>query len=361
MNNDVTISVNGQNYGGFTSVSISAGIQQQCRSFQLDTTYFWPGQIQTIPVKFGDKVEIRIGGDLVITGWIDATPIRYDANSITRSVAGRSLTEDLVDCSAEVKQWRSQPTIEIVKALASTYGISVVSEVATSSQISDHSVDPGETVFESIDRLLQLSRLLSTDNERGQLVIAEPGSGGRAIDALVLGENILSASMAQDFSGLFSEYRCLGQQAGSDEIDAEHAAAVQGSQTDARVKRKRVLIIQQSGQLTPDLAKERATWESANRASKALAVDYVIQGWRQSNGNLWKPNQLVQIKDSVLGLQREMLITQINYELSPSGLLSRIRVMPKDGLEALPSAPTTGVGTATAGGFGDLFSDVSPT
>jgi hypothetical protein len=33
--------------------------------------------------KGGDRVEVLIGTDLVITGWVEATPVRYDARSIS--------------------------------------------------------------------------------------------------------------------------------------------------------------------------------------------------------------------------------------------------------------------------------------
>ena len=336
MNNNVTLTVNGRNYQGFKNVTIGAGIERQCRSFQLVTTWRWPGQTVDLPIRFGDKVEIRIGDDLVLTGWVDATPVSVSGNSVTRSVSGRSLTCDLVDCSAEFAQWRSQPVAAIVQALASNYGISVVDEAGASGTITDHSVDPGETVFESIDRLLSLSRLLSTDNSSGQLVIAEPGSGGRAVDELVLGENILASSMSQDFSDCFSEYRCVGQRSGSDSIDATAAAEVSASQTDARVKRTRTLIIQQSGQLTPELAQERARWESENRMSRALSVNVTIQGWRQSNGALWEANQIVRMRDDVCGIDRDMLIVEITYELSESGLLTHMRLSPPEGYGAQP-------------------------
>lgn len=342
MNNVVTLTVNGRNYSGFKNITISAGIERQSRSFQFSTTWRWPGQIIDLPIKFGDRAEVKIGGDLVVTGWVDATPVSVNGNTITRSVSGRSLTCDLVDCSAEFSQWRDQSVAQIVTALASQYGVSVVDEAQAAGTITDHSVDPGETVFESIDRLLSLSRLLSTDNGSGQLVIATPGSGGRAVDELVLGKNILSSSMNQDFSKCFSEYRCTGQRSGSDEIDAISAAEVTASQTDARVKRTRVLIIQQSGQLTPELAQERVKWESENRMGRALTAQVTVQGWRQSNGTLWQPNQIVRMRDEVCGIDRDLLITEIQYELSESGLLSHLTLAPPEGFGAQPTVNSSG-------------------
>lgn len=340
--NNVTVSVNGLNYDGFTSVRITAGIERQARDFQLDTTTFWPGQTTEIPVKQGDKVEVKIGGDLVLTGFVFATPVNYDAHHISRSIVGRSLTADLVDCSAEIKQWRNLSTLEIVQALTAQVGVSVVAEADASLLISDHSVDPGESIFESIDRLLIISRLLSTDNENGALLIASPGSSGRAVDELVLGKNILSCSMGQDFSRCFSQYRVIGQRSGTDDLTASEIAEVVGEQTDSRIDRNRLLIISQSGQLTPELAKDRALWESVSRVGKALTAEYTVVGWRQSTGALWKANQLVKVKDEVACLYRDMLIVEVTYELSDAGMLTKLRLMPPESLGAKPETPKKG-------------------
>lgn len=47
----------------------------------------------------GDEIQLTIGDDLVLTGFIDSTPISYNGTSVTASVVGRSKTEDLVDCN----------------------------------------------------------------------------------------------------------------------------------------------------------------------------------------------------------------------------------------------------------------------
>ncbi|MSU98473.1 baseplate protein [Pseudomonas mandelii] len=343
MNDDnaVTLSVNGMDYGGWKKVSISAGIERQSRDFSLDITWSWPGHETEIPIQQGARAEVRIGPDLVLTGYVFATPISYDANQITRGISGRSRPADLVDSAAinQPGQWSGQSMQTIVQALAAPYDIQVVSQVAETSQISDHTIEPGETVFESIDRLLTLSRLLSTDDERGRLVIIEPGSGGRTNDRLELGENILSASMAADFSGVFSEYRVVGQRKRKDEEEGAEASEVQASVTDPRSPRKRVLLIQESGQMTTELADARANWERGNRIGKALMVQYKVQGWRQSNGALWKVNTVVRVVDKLLGLDRDMLISEIEYTLDEGGTISNITVGPLEAFLPEPKDP----------------------
>ena len=339
--NAVTLSVNGLDYRGWEKVSISAGIERQSRDFSLDVTWRWPGQDTEIPVRQGARCEVRIGEDLVLTGWVFATPISYDATKVSRSIGGRSLTADLVDCAAINKpgQWRNQSVQQVVQALADSYDISVLSEVPETDKLIDHTIEPGETVFESIDRLLTLSRLLSTDDARGRLVIVKPGSAGRAVDRLELGKNILTGSGALDFSGVFSDYEVVGQRAGTDTVHGEGASEVQASVSDPRAARKRVLLIHESGQLSPELASARANWERGNRIGKALSLQYKVQGWRQSNGELWRPNMLVRVVDPLIGIDRDMLISEIEYLLDDSGTTAAMTVAPPDAFEPEPKDP----------------------
>ncbi|MDF9756795.1 phage baseplate assembly protein [Pseudomonas hunanensis] len=339
--NAVTLSVNGLDYRGWKKVSISAGIERQARDFRLGVTWSWPGQVQEIPVRQGDRCEVRIGADLVLTGWVFGTPISYDARSVERSVAGRSLTADLVDCSAVNKpgQWRGQSVQKIVQALAEPYGVRVLSEVVETTKLADHQIEPGETAFESIDRLLTLSRLLSTDDARGRVVIIKPGSAGRAVDRLELGQNLLTGSAELDFSGVFSEYRVTGQRSGTDTDYGAAASEVKAGVTDPRATRRRVLLIHESGQMTPELAQARANWERGSRMGKALTVRYKIQGWRQSTGALWVPNMIVRVVDPLIGIDRDMLISEIEYVLDDTGTVANIVVGPPDGFDPEPKDP----------------------
>ncbi len=102
MNDNVTLRVNGREWNGWTSVRIGAGIERLARDFSVEITRQWPGDegITTLQprIKNGSKVEVLIGDELVITGWVEATPVRYDARSVSTGIAGRSLTADLIDC-----------------------------------------------------------------------------------------------------------------------------------------------------------------------------------------------------------------------------------------------------------------------
>lgn len=379
--NAVRLLVNGQEYGGWKSVRITAGIERQARDFDLEVTDRWPGQTD-IPrrIQSGDPCQVYIGQDLVMTGYVDATPIRYDDKTVGVGVKGRSKTADLVDCcpiptgqsttvsdggtwkdvigpdgkksnvvkppAKSANQWRNQKMEVIAAALAAPYGVRVVAEVDTGKAIPDHQVQVGETVFESIDRMMRLRHVLSTDNEKGDLVFIDVGSTGRAGTAIELGKNILTGNSPLDYKGVFSEYIVKGQRAGNDEqygsdVSEEEGSAEDDSNTtvtgetatatDARAKRRRVLVIKQSGQADEGTCKDRAEYERAHRAAKALQTDYTINGWRQEDGSLWLPNLLVRVRDGLVGFDTEMVIAEVSWILSKEGFRVEIKVGPPDG------------------------------
>lgn len=337
----VSLRVQGMRYGGWKNVRISSGIERQARDFSLGVSWEWPDVGVAFPIKQGAYAQVWIGRDLVLTGWVFATPVSHTPDAITRSVAGRSLTADLVDCSAvnQPGQWRKQSVQQVVQALAQPFGLSVISQVPETAALVDHSIEPGETVFASIDRLLTLSRLLSTDDAEGNVLIVEPGSAGRAVDDIVVGENVLEGSAPLDFSRIMSEYRVVGQKSGTDESFAESTNEVASSVTDPRATRYRPLLIQQQGQLTPQLARERVNWERGSRMGKALTATYKVQGWRQSNGQLWVHNMIVRVKDPVIKFDREMLITEVEYSLDENGTVATLTVAPPEAVLPEPQDP----------------------
>lgn len=378
--NTVTLTVGGQEYGGWKSVRIGAGIERQARDFVLDVTDRWPGQT-SIPrrIQPGDACQVFIGPDLVLTGYVDATPIKYDGKSVSVGVRGRSKTADLVDCcpiptgktvsanretwsdvvgpdgkkpnviappAKSAGQWRNLKLEVIAAALAAPYGVRVIAETDTGRVISDHQVQVGESVFESIDRMMRLRHVLSTDNERGDLVFIDVGSAGRAGTAIELGVNVMAGSADLDYKGVFSQYIVKGQRAGTDDafagdVSEEEGAASDTSTTtatgdtaasaDARAKRMRILVIKQSGQADEGTCQDRADYERAHRAAKALQTSYTLSGWRQESGALWLPNQLVRVRDKLIGFETEMVIAEAAWVLDDQGLRTEIRVGPPDG------------------------------
>lgn len=365
--NVVTVCIGGRRYAGWKSVRIEAGIEQIARAFALEVTEAFPGSTDFGVFRGGDLVQVYIGDDLVCTGWITATPIKYDGKTINVQIQGKSRTVDLVECCSpsgaqavpatakanpwkDVKtassarsgsvnptqtpgakpqtSWSNLPASKIIEALAAPYGINVKNEVGDLGKLPNHSVNPGEKVFETINHLIAKENLVVTDDERGNLVITSPGSSGTSTESLEFGRNILSGSADFNFSDRYSDYIVLGQRAGSDIEAGRSVAEGKGVASDVGVLRYRLLVLKDAGQSTSQSLTARAQFEATYRRGDSRRVAYAVQGWRQSNGQLWLPNLMVRVSDGILGQNEELLINKVTFLLSASGMTTTIEAIP---------------------------------
>ncbi|MDO5531428.1 phage baseplate assembly protein [Sutterella sp.] len=371
----------GRVYDGWKSVRIDAGIEQMARAFALEVTYSLPGDLSFRDFQSGGLAQVYIDDDLVCTGWITSTPASYDANSIRLQLQGKSRTVDLVDCCpvsaafaaagstgtqwADVKgktstattsatstpqtSWKGMAAADIIMALAQPYGIAVTVQ-GDSGSATDHTVNPGETVAASIERLIEKTNLMATDDERGNLVLAQPGAAGEADDALILGQNILRGSAQFDASKRYSRYVVLGQCAGTDDVFGASAAELQGSADDSGVARFRLKVLKDEGESSFAGCAGRADFECRYRAGNFQRASYTVQGWRQSSGKLWRPNLQVYVKDAVLGLDRWMVITKVSLSLSAQGMTTQLEVVPPDALLSEQTTSTSSTSSSTWAG-----------
>lgn len=367
--NRVSIVVNGKIYAGWKSVRIESSIDQVARAFALSVTDQFPGNQGFSRLRPGDAVRLYIGDDLVCTGYITAVPVRYDAKSVTVNVQGKSRTVDLVNCcpmvdygaqepqatasgdwsdvrgngggKAEIKApasqsgtWNNVKTSEIIAALAAPYGVRVYTDGTQGSKLANFTVTPGETVIEAINRLITKDNLIVTDNEEGNLVIREFQKVGNTDGALVLGENILSGGGGFDFSDRFSHYIVLGQHTGTDDDFGRTAAEDQGIASDPEISRFRLKVLKNEGQSTIEACRQRAEFEVQYRSGATRKLEYAVQGWRKSSGGLWKAGEIVTVKDEVLQIRGDFLLTKVTFTLSSSGMTTKMSVCPPEGYKA---------------------------
>ena len=328
--NTVKLWVDGKNYAGWKSVRITAGLERLARDFEVSVTDVWPGSPNAYRINPGDFVRVLIGQDVMVSGYVDAMPLEYDARGYTMLIRGRSRTADLVDSSPDndAQQWTNAKPEAIAKDMAKPFGVTVITETATGEPISDHQIKQGETVHDSLNRIAKARQMLITDNATGDLVFAKPGSGGKATTALVLGENILSGSAGFDYAEVYSDYHVKGQRAGDDEQFGPPVAQGLGKATDAGMKRKRVLVVRQSGQPDTKTLQDRASYEQQIRRAKAGEIRYRVAEWRQKDGSLWKPNTMVSIRDPWMKIEQELLISEIIYLLEEgAGMVTELVVI----------------------------------
>lgn len=363
------IFVNGAAYGGWTRARIVRGVESLAGSFDLEVSDRWNGQESPWPIQEEDACEINVAGEVLMMGYVDKRALSYSASEHTLRVSGRDRTGLLVDCSAVPKSWefKSMTILDLASELCRPFGIAVSLDVdakkvtlttgktsgtVTGAGKSGHRsglgipkppkkfcVNPGDSVFEVLDRACRMAGVIPVSDGRGGLLLTRGGTA-RAATPLVEGQNILAASADYDCAGRYRTYVVSGQRQGGDEEYGSTVAAVKATATDEGVSRaSRVLLIRPEASVTAEAARMRAGWEAKIRAARGDSVSVTVQGWRQSNGDHWPVNALVNVQSPTIGIKGDMLITQVELSLDESGTTARITLKRPDAF--LPEPVTT--------------------
>src|ERR1700741_3613493 len=96
----VTLKMGGRLYGGWKQISIEIDLDAGASTFELGVTERWPGQPDRWLLEAGAAAEVAIGGETVVTGYIDELGSVLEDESRQVTIRGRSKCGDLVDCSA---------------------------------------------------------------------------------------------------------------------------------------------------------------------------------------------------------------------------------------------------------------------
>jgi prophage tail gpP-like protein len=338
--NRLTLRINGVDFGGWKSQSVNTTIEAAASSFSLDVTESWPGQADPIRIYIGDECEVMIGGECVLTGYVEDVNPSHDGTSRTISISGHSWTVDLTECSCISDtgplQFKAGQTIkQIAEALCAPYSVSVVCNLTDIKTLPRFVPEVGETVFAAIERLAREEGILVTDDEYGRLVLTRIADAEQGDDLICPG-NILRASGKYSGRDRFTEYRVKGQRAGDDQNFG--TASTSGAVIeDDDLPRRRVLVIKAERQSDAAACQRRATSEATIRAGRSVNVSVTVAGWRDSKGALYQKNVIHYVRDPQIYCDGYLLAVGVEFTADESGgLISVITLAPPGAYETEP-------------------------
>ena len=335
----LTLKVGGSNLTGWQRVSVIRSLDSVPASFDIQVTEKYP-LAADIDVNPGAPCTVSIGGDLVLTGYVDRYTASIAAGDHTVRIAGRSMSEDLVDCSALMDTASGQPgmqmlngsALSIARGLAKPYGVTINSLNGEGAQIPQFNINLGETAWEIIDRVTRYSKLLAYDLPDGSVVMAQYGSE-RMASGFALGANIEHADVTYSMDERFSQYEghFLSTMAFGTDVGV-NSPTIGKIVTDDGVPRfrKRYIVSEQTVLGVP-LAGDRAIWERNRRIGRSQVFSVVCDSWRDAAGALWAPNHLAPISADALKLGTvTWLIASVSYLRDENGQHAALTLMPKE-------------------------------
>lgn len=347
----VSLTLNGQNFTGWKSFSASFDMEQfvnQCRFDLFDKD---GSVIQGMPLGstgspfetgLACKVSIQnqavFGDTPILDGFIVSDADSEDGNSNNMSIISADKTVDLLDCSAihESQTWQNKPFSKIVLDLATPFGILVdVSRLTSDSLIKKFTIQSGESPFDAIERLCRSEAVLPLSSLDGVLVLGHAAtSAERAVEAIEVGVNVLSAQRSRDWTERFSEYTVIGQGDGQGKRWNKQMLQAAATSLDTGVTRHRPKLIVAENKLTKKLAIQRVKWEAQVRSGRATEYRVTKRGWFQSIGGmptrLWETNQRVDFRWLSRGVDGEFLITSVDLSLGAGGEITTLTLKHPD-------------------------------
>jgi prophage tail gpP-like protein len=345
MNDDLTLEVGGRALSGWTSVRVTRGIERVPSDFEIEMTDLYPAEADAFVVTPGDACVVKLGGDVVVTGYVDRYAPSIDSSQHTITVVGRGKCSDLVDCAAEWPggQIVGANALAIAQKLAQPYGvfsggtaarpISVYARATDlGPQIPVQNLILGESAFNIIERVCRFAALLAYEDENGNLCLDRVGTDAMA-SGFEQGKNVQRARIEYGMDQRYSEVNGYIQSFDTFQ-DLGDVGNLQATAKDPNVTRhRRMTVIAEAGDsLGFPVLKKRVEWEVARRLGRSQALRVTVDSWRDELGQLWSPNKLAPIRIPALKLNMERwIISEVTYNRNlHTGTTADLVLMPKE-------------------------------
>lgn len=338
--NDLKLTVAGKALTGWSSTTVTVGIEQMPNTFDILATEKSPIHADAVGVKEGSPCVVQLGADKVITGYVDSVLPYFQPGAHGVRLVGRGKCQDLVDCSAEWKgcQVSGSNATEIATKLAAPYGITVKCLSEPGPVVPQFNINVGDTPADVLELITRHAGLLYYEDPDGNLILAEVAAED-AGSGFVEGKNVQAASFLRSIAQRYSDYKCSLLSVDTSGLFEFSDGLFYFAAKDPFVGRRRQLVIVAEGVTGGlELARTRALWEASRRAGRGRAVSVTVDSWRDGKGKLWTPNTLAPISLPTLTLtDAKYCIATVAYKMDlEGGRTAEVTLMPRESFIPAP-------------------------
>jgi prophage tail gpP-like protein len=313
------VEVRGSNFYDWESVWVQHRFAEAWPIFRFTAAERTPpSTLATLQFMPGDFATIYLGGVLAIRGVIVTRQTAYDAKNHAVQLEGYGVTW-LAARASHLDEDGNFDGMSFIQAaarvLAPFAGQGVgwtVDGVLDSTPFARLQIEPGETIWNFLERIARVRGILIGTDSKGNFVFTGPHSTPPT-DQLVEGQNILRCQAILSAEYLYSEYDVRGQTAASDSNAGSQASEVQGQAGGA--------LQMYSPQLTPA---EQPLWSQGEAFTRAnyehVWHDYTyatatitVQGWLRNNGDIWRVGDTVHVTSPMAVLDMDMAIQTATF------------------------------------------------
>jgi len=367
---DIKVTINGQEFVEFVSISIDRSLESLCATFNMSTTFNFSED--ELPFPLGSVIQIKCNNIKVFTGFVENIGINLADNEYTISLSGRDILADFVDSTVGANGNIKTPASlkQIVQNLLSYLGMNYIKVIDRLSPDPFSRVDaiqsnPTDTCYSVAERYAKKRQVFLMSNGNGDIIIDRPNNNpysyvGRVredgfvevfeankqltptlrVDSQSFRSNsVIRADLSLNDNTRFHTYRSRNQY--NPMTGENRKKKLQGSvpgvnytTVDEDIRTSRVLdVIYDSVNLAED-TKKHLEWEKAFRYANSEVYSCTVPNWSpEETGEPWKINSLVDIEDDLLGIDDTLLIGSVQFTLTESQLETSLVLKPADAYE----------------------------
>lgn len=357
----VSLTLDGQVFDEWTRVEITRDLSEISGSFflelrdskrSIDAFPFATLAAYANPLVTGLEAVVAIDGEPVLIGHVEEVAPDAGESQVLVSLDGRDRTGDLVDSAASTEgptEFRHVDLEKIARRAAAPFGLGVRAEVDVGAPFDRYTFDVGETALSAIEKGARQRGVLVTSDGIGNVVLTRSGrqrapgelhfpgnivrSGGRFSsrdrhsDYHVKGQAERAAGTRRDRAPLDVRADPVSQDGPEQRAEVEErGVTIHAHVRDDEIRRYRPLVAMARTQLRQDGAERQADWMRRTARAKGRKLDYLVKDFRGATGELWRPNQLVFVRDAFQQIEEEMLIAGVVYGYGDRGVETRLRL-----------------------------------
>ena len=322
------LEVNGQEYDGFTDISVFKSMETLVGTFSFGTT---TDRKLSYPFRKGDPSRVMVEGIAVITGYIDGFRFSYSANAHDILVFGRDKTSDIADNTIKGNMFFNTPVSleNIIRLATAATGINIpiinnagsIAEFAKSELIAGKT---GQNMFDYLEQHLQQRQVFMTTDGNGNISLIRGGDQELLPVALInsINEpnvNILSAISNDNDENRYNRYQIKSQGNPTSGLDDADLTGKVGTAYDEAIRSTRFFEKEAKTRSDVQTVEDRAKWEANIKRTRGFEYSCTVRGYENSPGVIWEPNKLVRVKDDFAEVDSTLLIKDVEYNLSPTG------------------------------------------
>lgn len=304
----------------FNDIDVTLSFDSIANSFTF-LYYFNPeNSTQRLLSRLGgyDNCQITENGTTLINGTILSHTLNSEPQKKLSSLSGYSVTGILQDCSAPKSAFPLQSDqltlLQIAQKFCNPFGIGITVDSSVSSAVNSvfdvSKINPSQNIAQYLSGLASQRNIVLTHDNKKNIVFTRAKTSQKPVEYF---QTALSMSLGFNGQAMHRNITVMKQ------ADIDGGNAGESSITNPYVIPNRsITYLQNSG---TDNETELTARMALGQQLKSIVLTIVVNKWNDSNGNIYKPNTIINVINPELLIfeKTNFFVEKVNFKENSSG------------------------------------------